>query len=56
MSQLANFLVLAMAATFVLLAVESQTPLQFFGYFFGILLFVAVTVNWSRANKRDGTS
>jgi hypothetical protein len=53
---IANIVTLAIAATLILLAVESNTVLQWFGYGFGGLLFVASLLNWSRANNRDGTS
>lgn len=51
----ANLLTLAIAVTLILMAVESQTVLQFFGYLFGVLLFIAVVINWTGAakNRRD---
>lgn len=52
---ISNLLVLAIAATLILLAVESQSILQWFGYGFGVLLFVAVAVNWSRDSKSKRT-
>jgi hypothetical protein len=48
---IANLFVLAIASTLILLAVESTSILQWFGYTFGVLLFVAVAVNWSRVSK-----
>lgn len=48
---ISNLLVLGIAATLILMAVESESILQWFGYSFGALLFIAVTVNWSRASK-----
>ena len=48
---IANLLVLGMAVTFVLMAMRLDGPLAFFGWFWGILLFIAVTVNWSRVSK-----
>lgn len=48
---IANLLVLAIAVVLILMAVESDSILQVFGYTFGGLLFVAVTVNWSRGVK-----
>jgi hypothetical protein len=48
---ISNLLVLGIASTLILLAVESESILQWFGYSFGALLFIAVTVNWSRASK-----
>jgi hypothetical protein len=53
---IANLVTLAIAATLILLAVESNTVLQWFGYGFGGLLFVAALLNWSRADNRNGTS
>ena len=53
---IANIVTLAIAATLILLAVESNTVLQWFGYGFGGLLFVASLLNWSRADNRNGTS
>jgi hypothetical protein len=55
-SLIANIVTLAIAATLILLAVESNTVLQWFGFVFGGLLFVASVLNWSRADNRKGTS
>lgn len=49
----ANLLTLAIAVTLILMAVESVTVLQFFGYFFGVLLFIAVVINWTGAAKNN---
>jgi len=49
--QIANFLVLAMATTFLLMASQLSGPLAWAGYFWGGLLFVAVVLNWSRVSK-----
>ena len=52
---IANLLVLAMATVLILFAVESDSILQYFGYGFGVLMFIAVLVNWHGAakNRRD---
>jgi hypothetical protein len=49
--QIANFLVLAMATTFLLMAAALTGPLAWAGYLWGGMLFVAVIVNWSRVSK-----
>ena len=48
---IANLLVLAMAVTFALMAMRVGGVLAFFGWFWAVILFIAVTVNWSRASK-----
>jgi hypothetical protein len=48
---IANLMVLAMATTFVLMAMRLDGVLQFFGYFWGALMGIAVAVNWSRVSK-----
>lgn len=48
-----NLLVLAMATVLILLAVESDSILQWFGYGFGVLMFIAVLVNWTGAAKNN---
>ena len=48
---ISNLLTLGIAVTLILLAVESDSVLQWFGYGYGVLIFVAVVVNWSRASK-----
>lgn len=53
---IANLVTLGIAATLILLAVESDSVLQVFGFGFGGLLFVAVAVNWSRGSKNQRTS
>lgn len=52
---ISNLLTLSIAVTLILLAVESDSILQWFGYGFGVLMFVAVLLNWSGAakNRRD---
>lgn len=52
---IANLVTIAIAATLILLAIESQTVLQYFGYVFGGLLFVAVGLSWNRADKSKRT-
>lgn len=52
---IANLVTIAIAATLILLAIESQTVLQYFGYVFGGLLFVALLLNWNRADKSKRT-
>jgi hypothetical protein len=53
---IANILTLAIAATMILLAVESQSILQWFGYGFGGLLFIATVLNWTRGDKSNGAA
>jgi positive regulator of sigma E activity len=48
---IANLVTLAIAVTLILMAIESDSVLQVFGYFWGALLGVAVIVNWSRVYK-----
>ena len=48
---IANLLVLAIAVVLILLSVESTSALQYFGYGFGGLLFIASVLNWNRASK-----
>jgi hypothetical protein len=48
---IANLVTLAIAVTLILMAIESDSVLQVFGYFWGALLSVAVIVNWSRVSK-----
>jgi hypothetical protein len=53
---ISNLLTLGIAVTLILLAVESDSVLQWFGYGYGVLIFVALTVNWTRADKSKRTS
>jgi len=53
---IANILTLGIAVTLILLAVESDSVLQWFGYGYGVLIFVALTVNWTRGDKSKRTS
>lgn len=48
---IANLLVLAMAVTFLLMAMALDGALAVIGYVWGGLLFVAVVLNWSRVSK-----
>lgn len=50
-SNLAKAIILAMAATFLLLAPQAHPVLQFLGYLWGILLIVALVLNWNSAAK-----
>ena len=48
---IANILSIGMAVVLILLAVESDTILKWFGYGYGVLMFVAVTLSWIGATK-----
>lgn len=48
---IANLMVLAMAVTFLLMAMALTGPLAVAGYVWGGLLSVAVVINWSRVSK-----
>lgn len=53
---ISNILTLGIAVTLILLAVESDSVLQWFGYGYGVLIFVALTVNWTRGDKSNRTT
>jgi bacteriorhodopsin len=53
---IANILSLAIAVTLILLAVESDSILQWFGYGFGVMFFLASVVSWRSADNRHGDS
>jgi hypothetical protein len=44
-------LILLMASTFIWLAQSANGVAQFLAYLWGILLFAALVLNWSRASK-----
>lgn len=46
-----NLLVLAMAVTFALLANQAEPITKFLGYFWSVLLTIAIVLNWSRGTK-----
>lgn len=48
---IANLITLGIAVTLILLAAESNSFMKWFGYGYGVVIFVAVIVNWSRATK-----
>jgi hypothetical protein len=52
---ISNLLTLGIAVTLILLAVESDSVLQWFGYGYGVLIFVAALLNWNRADKSKRT-
>lgn len=47
----ANLIVLAMATTFLLMAMALSGALAVIGYVWGGLLAIVVIVNWSRVSK-----
>ena len=51
MKLVSNLLVLAMAATFALLALQAEPVTQVLGFVFSAFLFIAVIAGWNRADK-----
>jgi hypothetical protein len=51
MKLVSNVLVLTMAVTFALLALQAEPVTQVLGFVFSALLFIAVVVGWNRADK-----
>jgi hypothetical protein len=51
MKHIGKVLILLMAATYIWLAQTADGFVQFLGYLWGILLFVSLALNWTRASK-----
>jgi hypothetical protein len=51
MNLVSNVLVLAMAVTFALLALQAEPVTQILGFTFSAFLFIAAVVGWNRADK-----